>query len=376
MWSVRREDLQEAVRILNLVGSKNGIPSSDFFKVEPLSGEAGVLSFATVANAVVEVEVTGIGKWPYSKPFYLERKTFTPFITFPTEIKNKNPFVFAKEEKLKVRYGRDAAEFLSQPVVNGYTFLPDGVRTNKLILTENTVDIMRCAATCAGSDLSQPDLACVYMKPISDQEMLLLATNKKVGFSAKVSTTTSMSEPFPFPLGMLDVLKADGVKSLRWEKQFVIAKFDSGIVWQPVSDIARKGFPADMVWKSIKAGMKDELIVFQTSAYKFAKVMEKLAYYLQGVRVEDWTLRLSGSTKSSTVEVCSELPQVKFRESIEADVTRTFKMDLPLFLIDSVMSYIGKEESKTPMRFGLEKDGSKSYLKWKSIEMILPAKAI
>lgn len=375
MWSVRRSDLQEAVRILNLVSSKTGIQSSDFFKIEPLS-EAGALSLSTAASAVAEVQIEGNGKWPYKKPFYLERKTFTPFINYPTEIKNKNPFTFSDEKQLIIRHGERKAEFPSQPSVVGYADFPQNGKMNRLRLTKEVAELMVCAGSCAASELQAPHLACVYMMPIGTDSLRLFATNLKVIFSTKVGLKTSITEPLPFPLGLLDILKADGLKSLRWMNKLVAAWFELGVVWQPVSEVAKKNFPVSDIINSLKVGRKEELLVFEMSAYKFAKMMERLAYYLQGVRQEDWVLKIRGKKGAEKLEVTAELPQVRFRELMEARTMKDFSFDWPLFMIEPVMSIIGKEQEKVTLKVSLEKSGMRSHLKCGDIEMVIPSKAI
>jgi hypothetical protein len=375
MWSARTSDLQEAVRILNLVSSKTGTQSSDFFKVEPLS-DAGVLSFSTAASAVAEVQIEGSGKWPYKKPLYLERKTFAPFINYPTEVKNKNPFTFSDENYLIVRHGERKAEFPSQPTVGGYADFPQNGKMNKLALTKEVSELMICAGSCAASELQAPHLACVYMLPIGTESLRLFATNLKVVFSAKVNLRTSITEALPFPLGMLDILKADGLKSLRWMNKLVAAWFQLGVVWQPVSELAKKDFPVSDILNSLKASRREELLVFEMSAYKFAKMMERLAYYLQGVRQEDWVLKLRGKRGSDNLEVTAELTQVRFREVMEARTMKDFSFDWPLFMIEPVMRIIGKEQEKVTLKVSLEKSGMRSHLKCGNIEMVIPSKAI
>lgn len=375
MWNARVTDLQEAVRILNLVGSKTGTPSSDFFKIEPLT-EPGVLSFSTAASAIAEVQIQGTGRWPYRKPFYLERNKFSPFITLPTEKTNPNPFIFSDEQVLMVRHGTERAKFLPQPSVVGYQNLPQDGKMSRLTLTKELVELMKCAGTCAASELQSPHLSCVYMKPTTGNWMRLLSTNLKVVFSAKVQLEKTIQESLPFPLGMLDVLNADGLKSLRWTTKLVVGRFGTGVVWQPVSEVATKDFPVEDIELELQKSRKEEWTVFEMSAYKFAKVIEKLAYYLQGVRAEDWVLRLRGKKGTDKLEVVSELPQVTFRDLIGGRTLKDFSFDWPLFMIEPVMRFIGKEAEKVTLKVGLDKDGTKSYLKCGSIEMVIPSKAL
>ncbi len=376
MWSARSSDLLETIRILNLVSPKTGVPSSDFIKIEPLSDLAGAISLSTAASAIAEVQIQGTGNWPYKKPFYLERKTFSPFITLPSEKTNLNPFIFTDEQVLLVRHGTEKAKFLAQPSVIGYQNLPQDGKMSRLPMTKELVELMKCAGTCAASELQSPHLSCVYMTPSTGNGLRLLSTNLKVVFSAKIQLEKTIQESLPFPLGMLDVLNADGLKSLRWTTKLVVGRFGTGVVWQPVSEVATTDFPVQDIMESLKAVRKEELTVFELSAYKFAKLMEKLAYYLQGVRVEDWALKLRGKNGGNKLEVSSELPTVQFRDLISARIRKDFSFDWPLSMIEPVMKFIGKESEKVMLKVGLEKDGSKSYLRCGNIEMVVPSKAI
>ena len=62
-WEVRRDVLLEAIRLLDLVPSQSGIPSSDFFLVQ--ADSKGRVWMSTAAGAMANVKLEGTGEWPF-----------------------------------------------------------------------------------------------------------------------------------------------------------------------------------------------------------------------------------------------------------------------------------------------------------------------
>lgn len=89
-WEVRRDVLLEAIRLLDLVPSQSGIPSSDFFLVQ--ADSKGRVWMSTAAGAVANVKMDGTGEWPFLRPFYLDRRLFCPFVSTFRGIKKQSAF--------------------------------------------------------------------------------------------------------------------------------------------------------------------------------------------------------------------------------------------------------------------------------------------
>src|ERR1700721_3867520 len=108
-WEIRRDVLLEAIRLLDLVPSQSGIPSSDFFLVtNGIDHPDDGLWMCTAGGAVANVRLDGTGEWPFQKPFYLDRRIFTPFVSTFRGTKTKNPLLLSGTEtkELRVRGGK------------------------------------------------------------------------------------------------------------------------------------------------------------------------------------------------------------------------------------------------------------------------------
>ena len=368
-WEVRRDVLLEAIRLLDLVPSQSGVPSSDFFMVVP-DGEFKVW-MSTAAGAIANVKIDGTGIWPYKKPFYLDRRLFTPFVSTFREIKNKFNFEFSRTENgdLRVRCGRPFEDFSPQPSVMGYGEVPKLTDAAKLVISEDLLALMKSAAGYAASEAGAPHLACVYLIP-SKNGLELLASNQKTLFRAKYVGGHSFKEPIPFPPSMLSVIQAEGLKELVWSKPCVFARFAKGVVWQSISAQAERDFPAVEIRDSMIRGRKI-IPAFTAKASKFARVMERLSLYLQYVRKEDQVVGISGTKGSETVFLVVRLPNTIIHETLVVmePLKTAFKFDWPL---DQVSGMFGGEV----VEVRLEPEAGVSYVKCGLIELAMSTKRV
>lgn len=371
-WGVRREDLVEAVRILDLVPSHTGIPSSDYFCIERV-GDNGEVGFKTAAGAVAEIKVKGTGKWPYQKPFYLDRRSFSPFVTIAKEITNKNQFEFSDQGRLLIKHGSREQSFDQTLNLSGYATLNGLKGLSELTFTDEVIQLMMCASNFAASELQSPNIACVYVMPLKGG-IQLLSTNQKILFKAKVKMEHQIQESIPFPVAMIQVMKAEGLKKLTWGEKCIIGKFDMGKVWQMIAESGM--FPYEEILKILDEGNKPEYLMFRVSGYEFAKVVGRIAFCLQSVRKEDWVLTIKGEKGASALKLLSILPSTTLKEQVETveTIKKEFTIQWPLNMLDPIFQFIGKEDEKRVVEVRLNKNGDFSYIKCGVIEMCVPAK--
>lgn len=367
-WQARRDDLVEALRILNLVSSRDNASASNFFVVE--SANDGMISMRVAGASVAEVNIAGTGIWPYVEPFFIDRKIFSPFVLASKEIRNKFPFEFFDKEELVVRHGRRKATFSPQPAIAGYAFLGSMSKSSKLDLSPEIIRLMNCCATCASTELSNAFTSCVFMNP-TDKGVDLLATNGTVGLRVAVKLDIPIDSPIPFPLPMMEVIQAGGLKSLRWGKNCIIGKFDTGKVWQTIMVESLKEFPVQTTTDIIASGRDRAMTVFQVSAYKFAKVMDRLALYLQSVNKADWVLEIVGKKGLDQIQITAKMPGSSVREQITVlgTLQKDFVMEWPLAVMNSVFQFVGKNEEDMAMRVGLNSKLNISYVRCGPIEL-------
>ena len=374
-WEVRRDVLLEAITLLNLVPSQSGIPSSDFFLVQQ-DKRPGHIWMCAAGGAVANVHLDGTGTWPFQKPFYLDRRLFTPFITAFPEIKNKYNFEFRKtaEGALRVRCGKPFEDFSAQPSVMGYGEIPALKNPSKLRISDELMALMRCASQYASSEAEAPHLACVYLTP-RPKWLEILATNQKIIFCGKHRFSHDIKSVIPFPIQMLSTLQAEGMSRMVWSAPNVFAQFPRGVVWQSVSAQASKNFPADDLRERLnrKQGIKP---AFRASAAKFARVVERLSTYLQYVRKEDWVLNISGTKGSDQIFLVSRLPHATINEHLRVleTIDTNFNFDWPLDQLGGLFKFAGTVDSAVECR--LEKDAGMSYVTCGPIEMAMSTRRV
>jgi len=375
-WGVRRDDLLEAIRILDFVPSQSGVPASDFFRVEKHPTMESAIQMMVGSGPVAEIQLMGKGEWPVKKPFFLARAEFSHFATFSTESTNKAMFEFTMDEELKLRHGDRFSKFLPQPSIVGYSQLGALKNHNQLVFSEEAIDLMGCAAECAASELQLPHLGCIMIRP-EKTGVELYSTNQKVVFRGKTKLESPLPDSIPFPLGMLNVIRGDGLRSLRWTGDCVVARFPNGKVWQTTVAKAKKEFPKDSIDKMLKAGSQEELRVFRVAGEDFNRIAERLTYYLQSVKKSDWVMTIVGRKGNNRLSIVCRLPHVVFKEQIGCldMITKDFKLEWPLSMIAPVLSFIGRR-SKKALVAGLNKDGQNSYMRCGGIEMMIPAVAV
>lgn len=328
---------------------------------------------STAGGAVANVKLDGTGIWPYQKPFYLDRRLFTPFVSTFREIKNKFNFEFSRTEKgdLRVRCGKPFEDFSPQPSVMGYGEVSKLTDASKIVISEDLLVLMKSAASYAASEAGAPHLACVYLLP-SKNGLELLASNQKTMFRAKYNGGHTFKQAIPFPPAMLSVIQADGLKELVWSKPSIFARFAKGVVWQSVSAQAERDFPAAEIRDTLIRGKKIAP-AFTAKASRFARVMERLSAYLQYVRKEDQVVGITGTKGSETVFLVVRLPNTIIHETllVSEPVKTAFKFDWPL---DQLSGLFGGEVVE--VRLEPEEWAGMSYVKCGLIELALSTRRV
>jgi len=381
-WQVSRETLLRTLEILEQVPARLGITSSEFYRVERISNR--VTRWTLASDATGSLDVAGTGEWP--KPagaFFLNRKTFTPFVQVAKEIKNKAPFVFKLNGKaLIVRHGRRKAVFNSQPTVDGYPEKLSSNSLNRVELSDHAKGLIYCARDCASGDQLTPELHCVYVQPRKNS-IHVFARNQRVQYRASFKTTIDVPEAFPFPLFLVTLLESKYLKAIEWKKGLLVLQFPGGEIWQPVSSKAIN-FPYDSVAMHMAEGSR-KTVLFRVESRRLALALQRLGLYLQAVKREDWLLHLRGKKGETDVQLSAEIAHVRFNERVLVDgvIGEDFTLDWPLDQLVPVFEYVGQKNRKLWLEVRLWKAKTKSgkrvlasYVKTGDVELVIPSKRV
>lgn len=376
MWEIRREDLIKGLEVLALVPEKLGIPASEFFWVR---GEGNKVTMSVASYISGEIELKGIGKWPFKKDFYLDRRVFVPFVNAAREIKNKNTFQFEADGKdLKLKHGSRKASFISQTEVSGYGNLAKVMKEKKSTFPASSAlkELLLCGKNCAVSDSVVPELNCVYVaKSNGALAVEAYAASDKVFYLGTGKIEGKMSKSVPFPLFLINLLNVDGIEEISWFGKYIVVRFERGMIWQPISEEALTSFPLKRIQKHSKStdALPKSFIV---SSRRFSTAMLRLGFYLQAVRRKDWVVKLSGKKGNSTLSITTSIPGSAFVERIDTVDTlrRDVDIEWPLDVLEPVFDFLSKKTKKMALTVRVDAKDHISYIRSGSFWLAVPSK--
>jgi hypothetical protein len=365
MWQIKRNSILPQLDVLCMVPPKLGIPSSEYFWIRG-NGTKVIISAASYIGG--EVVVQGQGEWPLEKDFYLDRRLFVPFLAAARELKDKHTFKFEKKGKqLLVTHGSRQVLFDSQPDVKGYGSANRILKhmENTLPISEDLKDMLVCGSNCAVSDSVVPHLNAVYLqKSSSGMSVKLYATSEKVIYmgSGKIKEG-KVTASIPFPLYMISLLGAPGLKKIICSGKYIVLQFESGLLWQPISQEAVKDFPIKQLQGHIKKG-DSKKVTFITSSRRFSRMMLRLMYYLQSVKKRDWIVKITGEQGKTKIDITTSLAGVKFSEQISTTdkIAKDFKLEWPLDILDPIFTYLSKKTRKLGVIVRVDERHGISYI--------------
>lgn len=377
MWQVKRSDILPQLDILAMVPPKIGIPASEYFWVR---GKGSKVLMSASSYVSGEISLRGKGDWPLDEAFYLDRRLFVPFIQAARELKDKHTFQFEKKGKqLVLRHGSRKVVFDSQLPVKGY-----GNASKIIKKTENTIpvssdlkDMLLCGKNCAVSDSIVPYLNTVFLqKSTSGINVRLYAASDKVLYMGKGKLTEGkITASIPFPLYLINLLEADGLKKIICAGKYVVLQFEHGVVWQSVSQEAIKHFPINKIRSHAKVG-DTKKVTFIASSRRFSRLMIRLGYYLQSVRRKDWVVSIKGKKGKKEIDVDTSISGAKFTERINTSdyITKDFKIEWPLQVLEPVFSYLSKKTKKQGVTVRIDDKKNVSYVTVSNYWLAIPSK--
>lgn len=367
-WSVLSPELLDAVHILNLAPSESGTPSSDFFLARPTE-KPNQIKLSVAGSIMAEVYLTGSGQWPAKKPFYIPRQLFSDWVNEAKRSQTQTAFDFLLKEKLIIVNGKRKTGYDEYAAIEGYVDLPF-VSGAKLDLEPELIKYLECAATCATSEKLNPSLSCVLISPQKDT-VELLATNQPT--IIRIRSKATLKEKIIFPVNMVDVLKADGLKSLHWTEQSVVAKFKNGTVWHPLLAEAQEGFPVDELREAMES-MVEEPLVFKMELKELSAVLSTVSNYLTSVRKDDWKMTVIGKKGERKLQLLVKLPYCTFREEVSCQAIKSdFRFLWPVNYITPVMFFLDNNTEESTVEVRLAKDGNATFISCGPVELIVSA---
>jgi len=376
MWQVKRESLSQVLDILAMVPEKLGIPSSEYIWIR---GKGTHITMSVASYISGEVQLNGEGSWPFAgKNFYLDRRTFVPWVMAARESKEKHRFQFhRKTDQLYLKHGNRTVTFSNQSKIRGYGDLRriNAEENHSVPITRELKEILRCGSNCAVSDTIQPHLNAVVIKG-KGSTVVSYAASDYVFYMGKGELDKSETiSSVQFPLFLVGLLDVAGLRKISTIGKYVMLKFKHGVVWQPISEEVDKDFPLSRIKKYAKQATKMP-VTFTTSGRRFSRMMVRLGYYLQSVRRRDWVVTVKGDKGDDYIKIRSMIPGVAFKEtlSVATKLPADFTIEWPLATLAPVFEFLSKRTRKVPLAVRINHRDRTSYVQAGKFWLCVPSR--
>lgn len=301
--TIDREEMLTAVKALDLIPTRAGVPSSDYVRLEFKKKEI-YMALASVVIGNVHFGVSD--KLPDEKPFLLDRRLLFPFLLAGEKM--KADFHLENTDVLiRVIQGGRKAEFEKrQEDIGGYGKWHDYGDMKEILLSDTLRKMLKASASCSTADPALPQLNCVYVK-----KDIVMATNFVVMFRG--DTKDGKPLELPFPINVVPLLESPLVKGVGIVNGKVILDCTAGFIEGVVPAKAQTQFPKDKVSSQMELARKWP-IVFSLKAKQLSQVIDRLMTYLTGARRQDWMLSLD--TWEDGVRLRVRIQQGMFQEKM------------------------------------------------------------
>ncbi len=347
--TIESELLATAVSIIDLVPSRAGIPSSEFIRLE---GGKGMLHLSLSADVYGTVSMD----LPTKSKFvaFVDRGSFVPFVMAARESGSKAGFMLTLGDKgqLIIRCGKRRGLFNKLSNVGGYNEV-DRVSGAKIVLSKDQKRSIALAAKYATPDPTVAHLNCIYLQ----KDGYVLASNERAAIRLE---TKPVGSSMPLPLGILQTIEHELVKTIVIGSTVAKIGFGNGFICQTVNQKSAANFPH----KSIKLAMEAAAAYphrFWIPSKNLLDAITRMNSYSSTVVKRDPVVKLIGVQGESTIKVVCQVPQGSFTEvvAVTKPLNTDFTVEWMLELLLPLLTMGGKIE-RFSVRF--EDKGKTPYL--------------
>jgi len=370
---VKKERLLDALEMLDQIPVRTSLPTSVYVKATPVGG-----SKLRFVRLYLSAEVAGYvdiapyaGLWPFDHTVYLDRRLLFSFCLAARTIKSKSDFKFKVQNgELLVTSGTRKLKLACAVETAGYAQAPVG--GSRVEVEPELVAMLQRAKQCTQGEWAKAELETVMLNP-EDGGIALYATTGMLHFRAQVPSELKLKRPTPFPLMLIDMLKAKVLAGLEVTDKEVVLVYRHGKLWQSMNAVARKEFPlvnfSKMVAK-LRQSSKPSFTLYSTA---LSASVQRLVSYLASVRKLDWIVTLSGKKEdSSRLGMVVKISGALFREQVKlkSSLTNDVDVDWPLDKVAGLL--VDVAEKGRVMAVSLDQQG-RAYVKVGSdIELVVP----
>ena len=366
---VKKERMLAALETLDQIPVRASLPTSVYVKAEPTAKGVRMYLSAEVAGYADVVPLSG--KWPFAKTVWLDRRLLFSFCLAARQIKSKSDFKFRTQNgELLVASGSRKLKLATAVETAGYAAAPQG--GSAVEVEPQLVAMLQRAKQCTQAEWSLQELETVMLNP-EKNKLALYATTGMLFFRAEVDSALKLKGPTPFPLMLIDLLKAKSLAGIEVTQKEVVLVYKHGRLWQSMNAVARKKFPLQKFSETVAALRKSSKPSFAVYSTALSASLQRLVGYLASVRKLDWILTLQGKPQDGgRLGLVVKVSGAVFRESVglKQPVSADVDIDWPLDKISSLLIDIAEKGRLLEVSF--DKQG-RAYVKAASdVEVLVP----
>lgn len=312
VWKVPKKELEDALDLLLSVPARNGIPSSEYIQVNHFDGNTAVCYLSSDLSGCVFIN--GSRKYPFKKPFYLDRRLFDPFVGQGKESRITEYTFRMKGTRLIVKHGVRTIVCNVARSDSGYHTVPYYKNAKKMIIDEALAAMLKAATACATGDPVSAHLNAVYTLPFK-KGVKLYSSNTSIIFRAKVFMKHPPSCPIAFPLPLTELITDHEMPEVLWDEGSATLSSPRGKLWSAVVQAARDKFPIATIDERMKECREGKLL-FSVDADSLSVSAGRLSSYLSAVTREDLVLKMITKKGSRKMKLRAGTGNTRFTEQL------------------------------------------------------------
>ena len=320
MIKAKSEELQRAVRVLENVPVKPGIPSSEMIRLQRT--KAGLkMSLASEVSGVAELKLDG--NWNLKDSFFVDRKILSPFVLSASKKQEVSIVLASKGDTnvASIKIGRRSLKLVNGVITAGYIDVPTE-KMRKIKFSPGTKKLIELARYFGSTGNELPQLECVYVSSdgyvMSSCDTLVFCGKDNAGFGDQLH----------IPLASVPMVCDSQIQGIFTTKQALIVDYGYGTLIQAFPSRIKKDFPAKRISKMVLDSNDPTVGVFD--ATKLVELFKRFNRYLASV--SDKYVTFTGDKSDALVKIKAEAGTAIFTETVRKGVTvkKDFEFKLPL----------------------------------------------
>jgi hypothetical protein len=339
-FTLPKKALEDAMKLLDAIPTRNGITSSEFIKTELKDNRHLRMSLSSELSGDAIVPL--VYKKDFDSVLFLDRRMLRPFIAAGTESSASDIYEFTvRQNSVVVKNGSRSAHLESNNSVTGYEKMPDVKKALSIDLQDDWTSITNCATLCACTDPIAPAFNCVHLSLVGDK-VAILASDTYLVFQGTIPASAfPCKESVALPLELVDRLKLFSTGVCYYSPKWAMLHFPIGHIWQAVKTECRKSFPVESLSAIVKAVVSKGTVVSVLGTQSLVEATDRISGYMQAASRDNPVLTLSIKSGTKKAILSSDTIGASFEEIImlESKSISDYKVEWPLAAVLPILQY-------------------------------------